>query len=104
MHYYFVFIHFLCSRQPRSVTNYLRAQKFKLSIMTGERGAYSDAMTSRDENKKRTKVKGRTHGLHFQILDDPNIKAESNWEKEKAEYWTSKMCKKYVKMYHIDNL
>ena len=69
--------------------------------MTGQGG---DGMTSAAEKSKRSKAKGAPHGLHYEILDDPNIKAESDWEKEEAEYWSSKMCKKYVKMYHIDKL
>ncbi len=24
------------------------------------------------------------------------------WEKQDVEYWTSKLCRKYVKMYHIE--
>jgi hypothetical protein len=37
-------------------------------------------------------------------LEDPNVCAEKGWENEKEEYWSSKMCKKYVKMCHIDKL
>jgi hypothetical protein len=37
-------------------------------------------------------------------LEDPNVCAEKGWENEKKEYWSSKTCKKYVKMCHIDKL
>ena len=32
------------------------------------------------------------------------MRAEKGWESEKEECWTSKMCKKYVKIYHIHKL
>ncbi len=72
--------------------------------MASEVPTKSEGMTSGGDNQKKVHKKGGTHGLHHEILDDPNIKAESNWEKEDAEYWSSKMCKQYVKMYHIDKL
>ena len=72
--------------------------------MTVGDGVGSDGMTSGAAQKKKNKARGSTHGLHYEILDDPNIKAESGWETETAEYWTSTMCKKYVKMYHIGKL
>ena len=84
-------------------TIFRRAQKFNLSIMTDQSVPTNDGMTSGGEKKKVTKTKGVPHGLHYEILDDPNIKAESGWEEE-VEYWTFKTCKKYVKMYHIDKL
>jgi hypothetical protein len=37
-------------------------------------------------------------------LEDPNVRVEKGWEDEKEEYWSSKTCKKYVKMCHIDKL
>ena len=72
--------------------------------MTAEDGVGSDGMTLGAVQKKKNKARGGTHGLHYEILDDPNIKAESGWETETAEYWTSTMCKKYVKKYHIGKL
>jgi len=72
--------------------------------MASEIATKSERMTSGSISYKKSYKKGDTHGLHYEILDDPNIKAESNWEKEDAEYWSSKMCKQYVKMYHIDKL
>lgn len=72
--------------------------------MTGEGGAGSGGMTSGGSETKKGKRKGVPHELHYEILDDATIKAESGWEKEEEEYWNSKMCKKYVKMYHIDKL
>ncbi len=64
----------------------------------------SDGRTPASEAKKKGKAKGTSHGLHLDILTDPTIKAEKGWEKEEAEYWTSKMCRQYIKMYHIDKL
>jgi len=72
--------------------------------MIGQGATSSNKMTLRGEPKKRTKAKEATHGLHSNILNDSNIKAKSNWEKEEVEYWTFKMYKQYVKMYHIDRL
>ena len=72
--------------------------------MAGEGGAGNGGVTSGGGSDKKPHPKGATHALHYDILDDPNIKAESNWEKEEAEYWTSRMCRKYIKMYHIDKL
>jgi hypothetical protein len=37
-------------------------------------------------------------------LEDLNVRVEKGWKYEKEEYWSSKMCKKYVKMCHIDKL
>ena len=72
--------------------------------MTDQGVPTNDGMTSRGEKKKGTKAKGVPHGLHYEILDDLNIKAERSREEEEVEYWTFKTCKKYVKMYHIDKL
>ena len=72
--------------------------------MATDNGAGTDGMNSGGDQKKRNKVKGTTHGLHYEILDDPNIIAESGWENVDADYWTSKLCKQYVKMYHINKL
>ena len=55
-------------------------------------------------SKKRFKQKGASHALQWEILDNENVKAEDAWEAETEEFWTSKTCKKYVKMYHIDKL
>jgi len=68
--------------------------------MVAKSGAGNRGMTLGSENSKKAKPKGNLHELHYDILDDPKIKVESNWEEE-VKYWTSKMCKKYVKMYHI---
>jgi len=57
--------------------------------------------TEDSDTKKKSKPKGQNHGVHYEILEDPNIIAEPGWEKEKKENWTAKECKKYVKMYHI---
>ena len=54
--------------------------------------------------KKGIKQKDVSHALRWDILDSENIKAEEGWEVEVEEWWTSKTCKKYVKMYHIDKL
>ena len=54
--------------------------------------------------KKRMKQKGVAHDLHWEILDNASIQAEEGWDAETHDYWTSKTCKKYVKMYHIDKL
>ena len=58
-----------------------------------------------DESKKtRIKQKGAFHALHWEILDNEDMKADEGWEAKTKEFWTSKTCKKYVKMYHIDKL
>ena len=54
--------------------------------------------------KRRIKKKGARHSLGWEILDNENIKAEDGWEAQRENYWTSKICKKYVKMYHIGKL
>jgi hypothetical protein len=72
--------------------------------MSGQGDRNSDGRTPTSEGKKKGKVKGASHGLHLDILMNPTIKAESGWEEEEAEYWTSKMGRRYVKMYHIDKL
>jgi hypothetical protein len=53
---------------------------------------------------KRYKPKGAYHAFDWEALEDPNICAEKGWKNEKEEYWSSKTCKKYVKMCHIDKL
>jgi len=55
-------------------------------------------------SKTRNKQKGAAHALHWEILDNQEIKAEDGWESEVDDYWTFKTCKKYVKMYHIGKL
>jgi RING-H2 zinc finger domain len=55
-------------------------------------------------SKKRNKQKGASHALHWEILDNEDIKADEGWEAETEEFWTFKTCKKYVKMYHVDKL
>lgn len=72
--------------------------------MTSEVGARGGRKTSRGGISKRQKSKAIFHKLHFEILNDPNIKAKSNWKNKEVKYWTSKLCRKYVKMYHIDIL
>jgi hypothetical protein len=37
-------------------------------------------------------------------LENHDVQAELGWKNEKEEYWSSKMCKKNMKMYHIDKL
>ena len=54
--------------------------------MTGEGATGIDGMTSGGEKIKRGKQKGAKHELHFDILDNPDVKAESGWEEEEAEY------------------
>ena len=54
--------------------------------------------------KKRVKQIGATHALQWEILDNKDIKAEEGWEAQLQEFWTSKTCKNFVKMYHISKL
>jgi hypothetical protein len=56
------------------------------------------------DSTKRYKPKGTNHAFNWKALEDPNVRAENCWENEKDEYWSSKMCKKYVKMCQIDKL
>ena len=56
--------------------------------MNGEGDRNMDGVTPGSEAKKKSKVKGATHDLRLDILNDPTIKAESGWEDEDAEYWT----------------
>jgi len=56
------------------------------------------------EKEKKPKRKGKPHPLNWEVLDNPDIKAEQGWEDEEQEYWTSQDCKKFVKMYHIGKL
>ena len=72
--------------------------------MAAEGGASTDGINSAADRKTKLKVKGAAHGLHYEILDDPNIVAESDWEDEAAEYSSGRLCRQYVKMYHIDKL
>jgi hypothetical protein len=53
---------------------------------------------------KRYKPKGAHYAFDWETLEDPNVHAEKGWENEKEEYWSSKKCKKYVNMCHIDKL
>jgi len=46
--------------------------------MATEGGASSCGMTLGAKNSKKAKPKGNLHELHHDILDDPNIKVESN--------------------------
>ena len=61
-------------------------------------------VTGKGIQTKRIKQKGAAHALHWEILDNVEVQAEDDWEAEAEECWTSKTCKKYVKMYHIDKL
>ncbi|MHC5731268.1 MAG: hypothetical protein ACYTXY_45695, partial [Nostoc sp.] len=54
--------------------------KFHFSIMAAEGGADTVGINSTIDRKKRIKVKGTVHRLHYEILNDPNIIAESGWE------------------------
>jgi hypothetical protein len=56
------------------------------------------------DSTKRHKPKGAHHAFDWEALEDPNVCAEKGWKNEKEEYWSSKTCKKYVKMCHIDKL
>ena len=69
--------------------------------MAAEGSASTGGTKIDDDHKKRFKSKGNPHGLHYEILNDPNIIAESGWEDEDEEFWSYKLCKKYVKMYHF---
>jgi hypothetical protein len=53
---------------------------------------------------KRYKPKGTHHAFDWEALEDPNVHVEKGWENEKEECWSSKTCKKYVKMCHINKL
>jgi hypothetical protein len=68
-------------------------------VVTGEQGS-----PVAGDSTKRRKPKGAHHAFDWEALEDPNMRAEKGWEDEKDEYWSSKMCKKYVKMCHIDKL
>ena len=68
-------------------------------MITGEQGSLAVG-----DSTKRHKPKGAHHAFNWEALEDPNACAEKGWKNEKEEYWSSKMCKKYVKMYHIDKL
>ena len=63
-----------------------------------------EEVKSEGATKRGVKTKGVPHNFCWEILDNPNIKAEKNWETEDAEYWTFKTCRQYIKMYHIDKL
>lgn len=56
------------------------------------------------DSTKRHKPKGAHHAFDWEALEDPNVRAEKGWENEQEEYWSSKTCRKYVKMCHIDKL
>jgi hypothetical protein len=62
------------------------------------------AVSENAGSKKKVKQKGASHALRWDILDNDIIKAEQGWEAELQEFWTSKTCKIYVKMYHIGKL
>jgi hypothetical protein len=68
-------------------------------VIIGEQGSLVAG-----DSIKRHKPKGAHHAFDWEALEDPNVHAEKGWENEKEEYWSSKMCKKYVKMCHIDKL
>jgi hypothetical protein len=75
------------------------AAETKHDVVTGEQGS-----PAAGDSTKRRKPKGAHHAFHWEALEDPNVRAENGWKDEKEEYWSSKMCKKYVKMCHIDKL
>ena len=54
-------------------------------------------------SNKKDKPKGAPHELRWDVLENEDIKAERGWELVKG-LWTSNICKKYVKMYHIGKL
>ena len=56
------------------------------------------------DSTKRYKPKDAHHAFDWKALEDPNVRAKKGWENEEEEYWSSKTCKKYVKMCHIDKL
>jgi hypothetical protein len=68
-------------------------------VITGEQGS-----PVAGDSTKRHKPKGAHHAFDWEALEDPNMRAEKDWENEKEEYWSSKTCKKYMKMCHIDKL
>ena len=53
---------------------------------------------------KRHKPEGAYHAFDWEALEDPNVHIEKGWKNEQEEYWSSKMCRKYMKMCHIDKL
>jgi hypothetical protein len=55
-------------------------------------------------SNKRHKEKNAHHAFEWKMLDNPNVPAEMDWKDVKEEFWSSKMCKRYVKMYHVDKL
>ena len=69
------------------------------NVVTGEQGSLVVG-----DCTKRHKPKDVHHAFDWKALEDPNVCAKKGWENEKEEYWSSKMCKKYVKMCHIDKL
>jgi hypothetical protein len=75
------------------------ATEIQHDVITGDQGS----PVARDSTK-RHKPKGAHHAFDWEALEDPNLRAEKGWENEKEEYWSSKTCKKYVKMCHIDKL
>jgi hypothetical protein len=68
-------------------------------VITGEQGSLIAG-----DSTKRHKPKDARHAFDWEALEDPNVRAEKGWENEKEEYWSSKTCKKYMKMCHIDKL
>jgi hypothetical protein len=68
-------------------------------MVTGEQGS----LVAGDSTKK-YKPKGAHHAFDWEALEDPNVCAENGWKNKKEEYWSSKTCKKYVKMFDIDKL